>query len=95
MPYHAVQAAGNWELDAAWDHVVALALSAGAEIELRLAAIDAVAAIRPAEASLALTDLMDSEDEEIAEAVFESLTLSGELSGFDDDDDDLFDHRNP
>lgn len=91
--YHAVRAAGNWELDAAWDHAVALALSAGTEKELRLAAIDAVAAIRPAEASLALTDLMDSEDEEIAEAVFEALTLSGELSLFEDDDEDPFKRR--
>jgi hypothetical protein len=55
---------------------------------MRLAAIDAVAGIRPTEASMALTTLMDSDDEEIVEAVFEALTLSGELSEFDDDEDD-------
>jgi hypothetical protein len=85
--YHAVRAAGNWELEAAWEHAVALALSDQTEKSLRLAAIEAVAGIRPAEASMALTELMDSDDEEIAEAVFEALTLSGGLSVFDDDEE--------
>lgn len=82
--YHAVRAAGNWELEAAWGHAVSLALSDQTEKSLRLAAIEAVAGIRPAEASMALTDLMDSDDEEIAEAVFEALSL---LSVFYEDEE--------
>jgi hypothetical protein len=88
IQYHAVRAAGNWELEDAWDHVLSLALSDQTERAMRLAAIDAVAGIRPTEASMALTTLMDSDDEEIVEAVFEALTLSGELTEFDDDEDD-------
>ena len=41
--YHAVCAAGNWEIDAAWPHIAALVASEETEKELRLAAIEAAA----------------------------------------------------
>ncbi|MCJ8499952.1 HEAT repeat domain-containing protein [Desulfatitalea alkaliphila] len=93
--YHAVQAAGNWELEAAWDEIVPLALSDRTDKTLRLAAIDAVIGIRPEEASLALTELMADMDEDIVAAVFEALAMHGilwdaeeDLEDMDDDDDD-------
>src|SRR5439155_5602291 len=66
--YEAVEAAGNWELAAAWSHIVALVHDADAPKPLRLAAIAAVAGIRPAEARGILVDLANSDDKEIAEA---------------------------
>lgn len=73
LRYEAVRAAGTWAVDAAWPHVRALVLAGETDKPLLLAAIDAVASIRPEEAAVILGDLTDSEDEEIAEAVFEAL----------------------
>jgi hypothetical protein len=72
----AVQAAGNWELAMAWPHVVALVHDAGTPKPLLLAAIGAVANIRPSEASEILMDLADSDDEQIAEAADEAIALA-------------------
>jgi hypothetical protein len=89
--YQAVCAAGNWEVDAAWSHVTGLVTAAHTDKDLLLAAIDAVASIRPHEAALILVDLTSSGDEDIADAVFEALTMAErrlELEEYDDDDDD-------
>ena len=77
LRYEAVRAAGDWAVDEAWPHICALVLAAE-EIEkpLLLAAIDAVAGIRPEEAAEILGDLAESEDDEIAEAVFEALAMA-------------------
>jgi hypothetical protein len=45
--YEAVCAAGVWGVDGAWSHIASLASSERTEKTLRLAAIDAVASIRP------------------------------------------------
>jgi hypothetical protein len=84
----AVQAAGNWELDAAWTHVAALVKDAGTPKPLLLAAIEAVGGIRPSEALETLEELMDSDDEEIAEAVDEALAMAGVTSADDDDEEE-------
>lgn len=92
--YEAVCAAGNWEVAAAWPHVVKLVKSGDTAKPLLLAAIDAVAGIRPAEARNILGHLMDHHDEEISEAVYDALGMAdGRMDGeFDDDgDDDFFD----
>jgi hypothetical protein len=81
--YHAVFAAGNWEIEEAWAHVARLVRSDDTEKDLRIAAIGAAAAIRPEEASVLMGDLIDSEDEDIAEAVLEALALAEGLEGFD------------
>ena len=94
--YQAVCAAGNWEVDAAWPHVATLVISDHTDKYLRLAAIDAVAGIRPSEAQDILVGLTSSDDEDIAEAAFEALAMAEGLSeeedqedeGDDDDDDD-------
>ena len=89
--HEAVRAAGNWELDEAWPHVVELVTSADAEKPLLLAAIDAVASLRPEEAGETLADLTGSDDEEIVDAAEEAIAMAeGELAAERDDDDTFF-----
>ncbi len=75
--YEAVCAAGNWGVDAAWEHVTGLLTSTKTDKRLLLAAIDATAGIRPTEAPPILYDLTNSADEDIVEAVHEALALTG------------------
>jgi hypothetical protein len=89
--YEAVQAAGNWGVDAAWPHIVDLVTSGDIDKPLLLAAIEAVSAIRPGEAAEVLADLLDSDDEDIVEAVHEALAMAegfADEEDFDDDEDD-------
>jgi hypothetical protein len=86
--YEAVNAAGNWELDAAWSHMVDLVNDAHTPKPLLLAAIGAVGSIRPAEAGNILIDLSDSEDEEIAEAADEAMAAAEVALGEEDDEGD-------
>ena len=71
----AVTAAGNWELDTAWDHIAALVRDEATDKELRLAAIDAVATIRPEQAGAVYDGLLHHDDPEIVEAVEEALGM--------------------
>ena len=86
--YESVLAAGTWEVDAAWPHVEAIITSEKIDKSLLLAAIDAVASIRPQEATEILLDLAESDDDEIVEAVDEALALAGGLSDVDYEDED-------
>ncbi len=92
--YQAVCAAGNWEVDAAWSHVTRLLRAPETDKPLLLAAIDAVASIRPQEAGVILVDLTDSDDEDIVEAAYEAMAMAeGPLGDeFDEEDDDGFVH---
>ncbi|MBU8870018.1 MAG: hypothetical protein KOO60_03975 [Gemmatimonadales bacterium] len=83
----AVRAAASWEMDETWSHVVSLAGEGGTEKQLRLAAIEAVAVIRPEEASKVLLELGDFEDEEISAAIEEALTMAELYTRFDLDDE--------
>jgi hypothetical protein len=87
--YQAVRAASSWEVDAAWSQISALVTSKETEKALRLAAIDALASIRPQEAAVVLVDLTDSDDEDIVEAAYEAMaTAEGPPDDeFDDDED--------
>jgi hypothetical protein len=87
--YEAVLAAGNWAVDAAWPHVADLVTSGETDKPLLLAAIEAVGGIRPHDAAEILGDLLDSEDEDIVEAVYETLAMAEGFS--DEDDEDLED----
>jgi len=89
--YEAICAAGNWELDAAWPHLAALIASKETDKDLLLAAIEAAPMIRPDEAAEILDHLLDSEDEDIVDAVQEVLSMSDEF--WDDMDDDEDDNR--
>jgi len=85
--YEAVLAAGNWEVDAAWPHVAALVTSGETDKPLLLAAIDAVASIRPHEGAEILADLADADDEDIVSAVHEAMAMAERPSGEDEDDE--------
>jgi len=86
--YEAVCAAGNWGVDAAWQHIVALVGSEKTDKALLLAAIEAVAIIRPEEASEILLDLTESDDEEIVDAAHEAIAMTEPWGDEDDEDDD-------
>lgn len=73
LRYEAVRAAGHWQLDAAWEHIVPLIAPEAEDKPLLLAAIEAASAIRPDEAADLLLDLMDTDDEDILEAIDEAL----------------------
>jgi hypothetical protein len=86
--FEAVVAAGNWELAAAWPHVVAIVQDASAPQDLLLAAITAVATIRPAEARTVLADLADSGDEEIEAAALDAIAMAQATPDEEDEEDD-------
>jgi len=86
--YEAVNAAGAWELEAAWPHVVALVKDRSTPKVLLLAAIEAVGTIRPKEAGDILVDLTGSRDEEIAQAVGEAIAMAHAISGEGADDEE-------
>jgi hypothetical protein len=88
IQYEAVNAAGNWEVDKAWSHMVELVNDAHTPKPLLLAAIAAVGSIRPAEAGIILVDLADSEDEEIAEAADEAIAEAEVASDEEDDEEE-------
>lgn len=85
--YEAVRAAGERGLDAAWRHVAAIVTSEEDDKPLLLAAIDAVAGIRPEEAPEILVDLVNSDDEDICGAVREALAMANALSDNEWEDD--------
>ncbi len=74
--YQAVCAAGNWEVDAAWSHIKGLINTKETDKYLLLAAIEAVAIIRPIETAEILQDLIESRDEDIAEAAYDAMAMS-------------------
>ena len=78
--FEAVRAAGNWELKPAWDHLVKLVQDPETQRPLRLAAIDAIAAIHPREAKGILLELTESNDEEIVDAAQEAMLMAETLS---------------
>ena len=92
--YHAVCAIGNWEVDAAWSHVSKLLREPETDKPLLLAAIEAVASIRPQRTGVILADLIDSDDEDIVEAAYEAMAMAEGPSDddFDEEDEDEFVH---
>lgn len=88
IQYEAVCAAGNWEVDAAWSHIASLATTKLTDKSLRLAAIEAVAGIRPQEAAEILIELTQFDDEDIVDAAHEAMAMSGWFPDEDYDDDD-------
>ena len=75
-------------MDAAWPHIATLITKEDTEKYLLLAAIEAVASIRPQEAAEILIDLTESEDEDIAEAASEAMAMAGGLFDDEDEEDD-------
>ena len=85
--YNAVIAAGNWGLKGAWSHIKHLVTAGDTDKDLLLAAIEAVVNLDPGEAPLLLGDLLDSDDEDIVDAVHEALSMAGGLSEQEDFED--------
>jgi hypothetical protein len=75
-------------VEAAWPHVASLVTAEDVDKPLRLAAIDAVASIRPEEAGEILGELLDSSDEDIVEAVHEALAMAEGALDEDEEEDD-------
>jgi hypothetical protein len=84
----AIEAAGAWGLKAAWPRVAAFISNRATSKPLLLAAIEAVATIRPREAHEVLADFVDSDDEEIAEAAQEALAMADGRPREDEDEDE-------
>jgi len=88
--YQAVHAAGVWAVDGAWNHIAKLAAEEQTEKSLRLAAIEAIAIIRPVEAVTILHELIDCEDDDIVETAYEAMgyaEAAAELDDLDEEDD--------
>jgi hypothetical protein len=90
--YHAVCAAGNWEVDAAWPHIADLLTTEKTDKPLLLAAIDAVVSLRPQEAAPILLDFTNSDDEDIVDAAYEAMGMAEALldEEYDNEDDESF-----
>lgn len=84
--YHAISAAGDWQIDGAWPHVAALLKAKNADKNLLLAAIEASAFIRPKEAADLLLPLANSPDEDIAATADEALAIAEGYSEMEDDE---------
>ena len=90
---HAIYAAGNWELNDAWPYIVSLLSAYKTPKNLLLAAIEAAATIRPSEASPLLRDLLDSDDQDIVDTVYEAVHTAEAIgkNSFEEYDDEDFD----
>jgi hypothetical protein len=90
--YEAICAAGNWEVDAAWPHISRILASDDADKPLLLAAMDALVTIRPEEAQDVLGAFTGSEDEDIAEAAYEAISMAEAIleaeEGEEDEEED-------
>lgn len=93
LEFEAVQAAGNWALDAAWAHINGIVTGAGTDKILLLVAIEALASIRPDQAGTTLVELTLHDDEEIVDAAQEAMAmaetmamLGGALDDVDEED---------
>lgn len=88
VQYQAVRAAGEWELAGAWPRVSALLSTPETDRRLLLAAVGAAASIRPDDAREILIRLLDRDDEEISEAIYDALNTAGApLHGLEDEYD--------
>jgi uncharacterized protein (UPF0147 family) len=86
--YEAVEAAGTWELEAAWSHIAMLVENPATPKPLLLAAIGATGGIRPNEARETLSELADSDDEDIAAAAEEAIAMAEGRGDFEDEEED-------
>ncbi len=73
--YEALLAAGNWGLTEAWPSIIQLLFDPGVEKTMQLAAIDAAVNIDLPEVVNSLGMLLDSDDDDIVDAVHEALAM--------------------
>lgn len=86
--YEAICSAGNWGIQKAWPYIEEIITGEGLDKPLLIAAIDASIHVNPCESMDILTELSLSDDEEIADAAEEALSMAGmyagDLSEYDD-----------
>lgn len=87
--YEAVCSAGKWGVKAAWPYVKEIITGDDMDKPLLIAAIDAAIHINPYESVDILSELSYSDDEEIAEAADEALSMAGIYADDPDEYDDL------
>jgi len=85
IQYQAICAAGNWEVKEAEPVINFILTTPGTDKDLVLAAIESVVGVCPEKAPQILDHLFLSDDEDIIDAVHETMALSGWSSDFDDD----------
>jgi hypothetical protein len=78
IQYLAISAASVWQVSDAWPHILDKLTSSDADKPTLLAAIDAVANLRPQEAQEVLADLLDDDDSDISEAASEAIGMAEE-----------------
>ena len=82
----AVCAAGNWGIDAAWSYVQPMLSFNDTDKRVLLAAIEAVASIRPQQAAAVLSELAVAADDDIVVAAQDALAVAeAQLQRQDDD----------
>ena len=91
----ASRAAGERELDAAWPHIVGLLKNRATPKPILLAAIEAASTIRPKESGPLLVRFSSSQDEEIADAATEAMSMAAAMSFQEDDEEDEDDDDHP
>jgi HEAT repeat protein len=87
IQYEAVRAAAAWEIQGCWPSVARL-LKKDTEKFTLLAAIEAAAAIHPEDLSEILGDFLESDDEDISDAVLDAISQAEGVMGWNDDPDD-------
>ncbi|MEO8594706.1 MAG: hypothetical protein ABI759_15420 [Candidatus Solibacter sp.] len=95
--FHALQAAGTWELDAAWPTLLRIAQDESADKKLRMEAMAGLSYVRPAESLEILDGLQAHSDSELAEAAEAAWSEANyrianppDDEDLDEEDDDLF-----
>lgn len=88
LVYEALHAVIKWELDAAWPRLTSLVAAEGTDKDVLIAAINAIAEIRPWDAGVILSGLTESKDDDIACVAGEAIVMAAALSEDMDEDDD-------
>ena len=76
LRFEAVRAAGAQSVAGAWPAIKSILTSPGTDRDLLLVAIEAAPTVAPEKARKVLLDLADSDDDEIAEAVEDALSMA-------------------
>ena len=88
--YEAVCAAGNWGIKEAWPYIEEILTKEDTDKPLLIAAVNASALISPTEAVDILIEFSNSDDDDIAEAAEEALSMAGLMADDSYDDEDEY-----
>ncbi|MBN2384219.1 hypothetical protein JXQ70_15180 [bacterium] len=92
LHYHALEAAGNWEIQAAWPHIKHLLTASDTPKEILCAAIEVSVLINPEQAIEHIEQYLDHQDADIAGVAMDTLNMYDDswedYDDFDLDDDE-------